>query len=158
MENDDMKPGPLGVSPHEELSSAVFRGEPGIDIDEFAVQEFEQPETTQSLLKKLHEAKKVIYDMENGIVMLKDYIIANGLKPIWGDTNVAVPLNSGMAKNEILEKNKAITTQRRVLNPDALKQPTHAELEKLYADQIKEQGGGMQVLAKLINNVSVNKD
>src|ERR1035437_4323377 len=144
MENDDVNFG-MGLSPHDEVSTAVFRGEVGEDLDEVTWERRNTRIALDTANSDLNYARIAISEMSDAIILLKKYILENGLDPFWEKIDVKVPLKNGFTTAEILEKNNDMSgrIQRRATNPDAIKQPTPEELEKLYSDRLKQQDGSI---------------
>jgi hypothetical protein len=80
---------------------------------------------------RLAEQSNIICDQNNAIVMLKDYILTNGLKPFW-ETSLKKPVGQ-MTKEELIASSKASKNEyRRATSPDTTPFPTFEEQEKMY--------------------------
>lgn len=82
----------------------------GDDLGEEVSNFFDIP-TQKQLLEKCWEQEKAISEMDHAIVMLKKYVLDNGLKPFWEPSNRKSVRD--MTPTEVIEANASIAERIR---------------------------------------------
>lgn len=87
-----------------------------------------------SLMQKVGNQAKVIREQETAIVMLKEYVLQNGLPAFWDPkvtTTLPKPIKD-MTVGELRERNTNANKYRRAVSQDTAPFPTYEELVKQY--------------------------
>lgn len=96
-------------------------------------------EDVKALLAKIGEQNDIIQGQDEAIVMLKEYIVQNGLKPFWENPNAEFmkDLQEGrVAVDALIARNKEIAPKyRRATSKDTTPFPTPEELLKKYEEK-----------------------
>lgn len=103
-----------------------------------------------TLQGKLAEAQFEIRELNNAIVLLKDYIVSNGLKPFWTTEGSGKPI-SEMTPEELRVRNQEVAKRIKpsAKSHEALPQPSTEDLTKLYEAKVNEDGA-INSLARFI--------
>lgn len=118
------------------------------------------PDTIESLRRDnkalqdaLSASEKTEYALNNAIILLKQYVLKNGLSAFWEPT-LTKPL-SKMTREEIIIRNRDVSERQfmaQALSKDALAQPTYEETSDALSkrDGVKGYNDALVFLAKRI--------